>query len=77
MNYRDWFVANREKAAALAESFPVTASAVHQWFHKGVPIDRMQGVYRFSKRKVSVAEMAIETASLRCARREAEAGCHG
>lgn len=72
MNYRDWARDNRRLLAALANSFPVTPSAVHQWRRNGVPIDRMEGVRKFTGRQVSIAEMATEAAALRAARREVE-----
>jgi hypothetical protein len=70
MNFRTWFDQNRDSASKLAALFDVTDSAIHQWYHAGVPIDRMAGVEAFSKRKCRIADMAVETAELRSARRK-------
>jgi hypothetical protein len=71
MMFKEWFAMNRSRAAELARSFPVTPSAVHQWSHNGVPLDRMQGVEAFTQRAVTVAEMLAEYAQRRRERKDA------
>ncbi len=60
MHYAQWLDENRDRAADLARHFAITDSAVYQWAHKGVPVDRMAGVQEFTRGKVKVVEMVAE-----------------
>jgi len=69
MRFGEWFEKNRIKARELAASFPVTVSAVHQWATDGVPIVRMAGVEKFTRRAVCINDMVRESAEIREMRR--------
>ncbi len=69
MHYAKWLDENRARAAELARYFDITDSAVHQWAHKGVPVDRMAGVQEFTRGKVKVVEMVAERVALKAADR--------
>lgn len=71
MKFSTWFdiKANRARAVELAATFPVTPSAVHQWATEGVPVARMEGVERFTRKKVRIADMVLESAEMKRARK--------
>ena len=71
MKFSEWFKVdeNRARAVELARSFPVTPSAVHQWATDGVPIERMEGVERFTRKAVRIIEMVLESAEFRRVRK--------
>ena len=70
MRYAEWFEKqDGATAKELAASFPVTVPAVYQWAKDGVPVERMEGVEKFTRRAVCINDMVLESADFRRSRR--------
>lgn len=61
MKLEDWLAAERGRAAALADHFKITRSAVSQWRTNGIPVDYMKAIRDFTGGAVTLDEMVPES----------------
>lgn len=63
MQLFDWLDADPGRAAALAQHLRISRGALSQWRPFNVPVRHMPAIARFTKGKVTVAEMASARAT--------------
>lgn len=69
MNFKAWLSENpTDRATSLSVHFDLTQAAIFHWAREGVPVGRMAAVEQFTRRRVRIAEMVIESDVLRLER---------
>lgn len=57
MDFSTWLDQELGRASRIARHFDITRSAVTQWRHRGVPIERMIDVRKITKGAVTLEDM--------------------